>query len=259
MHEDPALSGAPRPTLRKGPGAYDGPLRASGRIRPARAEGRLWTGLVALVAGIGLFGLGIAAYLSHVHASATALVKSAQATRTTADAEREIAAWRTHSGKEFWVESRDRVEKAYEAQIVNEIARLGFVELTELTLDITMHEGNLRRISVTEWTAWYPLASASIQEWFEFDLLSRLPNQFLVSRIEKPTAAVVIFPSSLGDQQGICNQYEVFGAAKPVQGCGGHPSWCVTIRLWMGRCNFTLMSPIFESDKRPCNWNPACG
>jgi len=103
---------------------------------------------VALVAGIGLFGLGIAAYLSHVHASATALVKSAQVIRTTADAEREIAAWRTHSGKEFWVESRDGVEKTYESQIVNEIARLGFVELTELTLDITMHEGNLRRIII---------------------------------------------------------------------------------------------------------------
>ena len=161
----------------------------------------LWTGLVALVAGIGLFGLGIAAYLSHVHASATALVKSAQVIRTTADAEREIAAWRTRSGKEFWVESRDGVEKTYEAQIVNGIARLGFVELTELTLDITMHEGNLRRINVTEWTAWYRLASVSIQEWFEFDLLSRLPNQFLVSRIEKPTAAVAVFPSSLRDQQ----------------------------------------------------------
>src|SRR2546429_9142148 len=93
----------------------------------------LWTGLVAPVAGIGLFGLGIAAYLSHVHASATALVKSAQVIRTTADAEREIAAWRTRSGKEFWVESRDGVEKTYEAQIVNGIARLGFVELTELT------------------------------------------------------------------------------------------------------------------------------
>src|SRR2546429_5581206 len=38
----------------------------------------LWTGLVAPVAGIGLFGLGIAAYLSHVHASATALVKRSE-------------------------------------------------------------------------------------------------------------------------------------------------------------------------------------
>jgi hypothetical protein len=156
---------------------------------------------VALVVGIGSSGLGIAAYLSHVHALATALVKSARVILTTADAEHEIAAWRTRSGKEFWVESRDGAEKTYEAQIVNGIARLGFVELTELTLDITMHEGNLRRITVTEWTAWYPLASVSIQEWFDFDLLSRLPNRFLVSRIEKPAAAAVVFPSSLRDQQ----------------------------------------------------------
>ena len=217
---------------------------------------------MALVAGIGLFGLGIAAYLSHVHASATALVKSAQVIRTTADAEREIAAWRTHSGKEFWVESRDGVEKTYESQIVNEIARLGFVELTELTLDITMHEANLRRISVTEWTAWYPLASVSIQEWFEFDLLSRLPNQISCEsnrETDRGCGGIPFVFARSAKNIGICNQYEVFGAAKPVQGRGGHPSWCVAIRLWMGRCNFTLMSPIFESDKRPCNWNPACG
>jgi len=80
-------------------------------------------------------------------ASATALIKSDRVIRTTADAEREIAAWRRRSGKGFWVESRDGVENTYEAQIVNGIARLGFVELTELTLNITMHEGNLRRIT----------------------------------------------------------------------------------------------------------------
>jgi len=98
-----------------------------------------------LVAAVGLCGLGIAAYLRLGQASATALIKSARVIRTTADAEREIAAWRRRSGK--WVESRDGVENTYEAQIVNGIARLGFVELTELTLNITMHEGNLRRIT----------------------------------------------------------------------------------------------------------------
>jgi len=156
---------------------------------------------VALTAVIGVFGLGIAFYLSHVRASATALVKSAEVIHTTAEAEREIAAWRACSGKGFWVESRDGVERTYEAQIVNGLARLGFVELTELTLDITMHERSLRRITVTEWTASYPLVSVRIQEWFEFGLLSHLPTRNLVSRIEKPAAAVVVFPSSLRDQQ----------------------------------------------------------
>ena len=104
---------------------------------------RVWTGLAVLVAGGALFGLGIAAYLSHVQASATALVKSARVIRTTADAEREIAAWRRRSGNQFWVESGEGSEKTYKAQIVNGIARLGFVELTEVTVDVTMHDGNL--------------------------------------------------------------------------------------------------------------------
>jgi hypothetical protein len=155
----------------------------------------VWTGLAVLVAGGALFGLGIAAYLTHVQESATALIKSARVIHTTADAEREIAAWRTRSGNEFWVESRDGSEKTYEAQIVNGIARLGFVELTEVTVDVTMHDGNLRRI--TQWTAWYPLVSVWIQEWFDADL----PNRLLVSRTGKPSEAAVVFPSSLRDDQ----------------------------------------------------------
>ena len=160
----------------------------------------LWTGLAVLVAGVALFGLGIAAYLSHVQALATALVKSARVIRTTANAEREIAAWRKRSGSEFWVESREGSEKTYKAQIVNGIARLGFVELTEVTVDVTMHDGNLRRITVTEWTAWYPLVSVWIQEWFDAGL-GGLPNRLLISRTEKPSVAVVVFPSSLRDDQ----------------------------------------------------------
>jgi len=103
----------------------------------------VWIGLAVLVAGSALFGLGIAVYVSRVQASATALIKSARVIRTTADAEREIAAWRRRSGNEFWVESRDGSEKTYKAQIVNGLARLGFVELTNVTVDVTMHDGNL--------------------------------------------------------------------------------------------------------------------
>ena len=154
-----------------------------------------------LVAGVALFGLGIAAYLSHVQASATALLKSALVIRTTADAEREIAAWRRRSGNEFWVESRDGSEKTDEAQIVNGIARLGFVELTEVTVDVTMHDGKLRRITVTEWTAWYPLVSVWIQEWSDDVGLDGLPNRLLISRTGKPSEAAVVFPSSLRDDQ----------------------------------------------------------
>ena len=161
----------------------------------------VWTGLAAvLVAGGALFGLGIAAYLSYVQASATALIKSARVIRTTADAEREIAAWRRRSGNQFWVESGEGSEKTYQAQIVNGIARLGFVELTEVTVDVTMHDGNLRRITVTEWTAWYPLVSVWIQEWFDAGL-GGLPNRLFIGRTGKPSVAVAVFPSSLRDDQ----------------------------------------------------------
>ncbi len=161
---------------------------------------RVWTGLAVLVAGGALFGLGIAAYLIHVQASATALIKSARVIRTTADAEREIAAWRRRSGNQFWVESGEGSEKTYKAQIVNGIARLGFVELTEATVDVTMHDGDLRRITVTEWTACYPLVSVWIQEWFDAGL-GGVPNRLLVSRTGQPSGAAVIFPSSLCDDR----------------------------------------------------------
>lgn len=153
-----------------------------------------------LVAGVALFGVGIAAYVSHVQASATALIRSARVIRTTADAEREIAAWRRRSGDEFWVESGEGSEKTYKAQIANGIARLGFVELTEVTVDVTMHDGNLRRITVTEWTAWYPLVSVWTQEWFDAGL-GGVPNRLSISRIGKPSAAAVVFSSSLRDDQ----------------------------------------------------------
>ena len=153
-----------------------------------------------LVAAGASFGLSIAAYLTHVQASATALIKSARVIRTTADAEREIAAWRRRSGNEFWVESREASEKSYKAQIVNGIARLGFVQLTDVTVDLTMHDGRLRRITITEWTATYPLVSVWIQEWFDAGL-GGVPNRLSISRIGKPFAAAVVFSSSLRDDQ----------------------------------------------------------
>lgn len=153
-----------------------------------------------LVAACASLGLLIAAYLTHVQASATALIKSARVIRTTADAEREIVAWRRRRGNEFWVESREASEKSYKAQIVNGMARLGFVQLTNLTVDLTMHDGRLRRITVTEWTATYPLVSVWVQEWFDAGL-GGVPNRLSISRIGKPSAAAVVFSSSLRDDQ----------------------------------------------------------
>jgi hypothetical protein len=171
------------------------------------------TELAVLVAVPALLGIAGAAYAIRLCTSARALINSARAIRTTADAEREIAAWRRRSGNEFWIEKapvRVRAgvgdvapEKTYKAEIVNlGIARLGFVDLAGATLEITMHDGKLRRITVTEWTAWYPLVTVWIQEWFDAGLPNPgLPNRLYIGRARQPSTATVVFPSSLRDDQ----------------------------------------------------------
>ena len=152
-----------------------------------------------MVVGVALLGLGIATYLTRVHASATALINSAREIRTKADAEREIAAWRKRSGKDFWEES-DHLggDHNYDAQIVNlAIARLRLVQPTGVTVSVTMRDGKLHCVTVIESTGWYPVASVWIQEWFDEDM----PNRFQVSRNRRPSVATVEFPSSLPDDQ----------------------------------------------------------
>jgi hypothetical protein len=159
------------------------------------------TGFVVLFAVVASLGLGIAVYLVHVRASAKALIDSAREIRTTADAEREIAAWKKRSGKDFWRESDNPGgDHNYDALIVNlAIARLRLVEPTGVLVDITMRDGKLRCVTVMESVGWYGVALVQIQEWFDEDM----PNRFRVSRNRRPSAASVEFPSSLPDDQRI--------------------------------------------------------
>src|SRR6266404_8336841 len=107
-------------------------------------------GLAVLVAGIALSGLGIAAYAIHVCASATALIDSSSEIRTTADAEREFAKWGKRLGKESWMESDDSGRGGnYYARIVNRaIARLHIVEPSEVTVRLTVRDGELLCVTV---------------------------------------------------------------------------------------------------------------
>src|SRR5438445_13302856 len=99
-------------------------------------------GLAVLVASAALFGAGIVVYLTHIREVATALISSARNIRTKADAEREIAAWRKRSGKDFWQESdHPGGDHNYDAQIENiAIAHLRIVEPTVLTVGITIRD-----------------------------------------------------------------------------------------------------------------------
>src|SRR5215467_9254061 len=141
--------------------------------------------------GVGgvLSALGAIAYLAHVHALASALIKSAREIRTKADAEREIAAWRKQSGKEFWIEGdAPGGDHNYDAVVDNLLfARVHIVEPTGLTVGITMNDGELRSVTVIESVGWYGVASVWIQEWFG----EKMPNHFHVSRKREPYMATV--------------------------------------------------------------------
>jgi hypothetical protein len=181
---------------------------------------RRWVrrGLAVFVAVPVLLGIGGAAYAIHLYASARALINSAREIRTTEHAEREIAAWKKRSGNQFWVESSDFSEKTYKAEIVNlQMARLGLMELTGVTVEITFQRGKLLTITVAETTGWFPLASVWMREWFDVGVQNRL----LVSRRGYPSAAVVSFPSSVSENQ----RAKVF-ALKP--NCLARPSVCKT-------------------------------
>jgi hypothetical protein len=157
------------------------------------------TGLLVLVAGGALFGVGLAVSFTHIRASATALINSALEIRSKGDAEREIAAWRKRSGKDFWEDSdHPGGDHNYDAQILNlAIARLRLVQPTGVTVSVTMRDGKLRCVTVIESTGWYPVASVWIQEWFD----ESMPNRFHVGGHRRPAEAFVEFPSSLPDDQ----------------------------------------------------------
>jgi hypothetical protein len=159
----------------------------------------LRVGLAVFVVGGALLGLAIAVYATHIRRSASALIDSARQISTTADAEREIAAWQKRSGKEFWTESDHPGEDHnYDGQIENlALARLRVVQPTVLTVGITMHDGKLRCVTIIESTGWYPVASVWIQEWFD----AGMPNRFHVGSNRKPSVATVEFPASLPDDQ----------------------------------------------------------
>ena len=88
--------------------------------------------LAVLLFLVAVLGLGVAAYATHLRPTATALVNSAPEIRTTADAEREIAAWSKRPGKGFWIEPNyPGGDHNYDARIVNlPITRLHVVEPT---------------------------------------------------------------------------------------------------------------------------------
>lgn len=159
----------------------------------------LWYVVCTLLVAVALFGLGIAVYLAHIRASASALINSAREIRTTSDAEREIAAWKGRSGNDFWQESdQPGGDHNYDAQIANlAIARLHLVQPTAVTVGITMRSGRLRCVTVIEMTGWQPVTAVAINEWFD----SGMPSRTLLREGHSALAVTVEFPSALPEDQ----------------------------------------------------------
>jgi hypothetical protein len=154
-------------------------------------------GLIALTAVAVLLALGVAAYAARFRASATALIDSAWNIRTTADAQRELDAWRRRGGQRFWQESDHFGDHAYDGQIENlSIARLWFVEPTAVTLGVTMRGGELRNVALMVQTG-RQTAAVWIQEWFESDLSGRIH----VTTKDKPWKSVIEFSASVPEAQ----------------------------------------------------------
>jgi hypothetical protein len=162
-------------------------------------RGWVLTALWIFLAVVALLALGVEAYLSHLRSSATALINSAREIRTKADAEREITAWRTRSGRDFWEESdHPGGDHSYDAVIENlTLARLHIVEPTGVSVGITMRDGQLWSVAVIESTGWYPVASVWVQEWFD----EKMPKRVRVLGHRRPYDAWVEFPATLPEDQ----------------------------------------------------------
>jgi hypothetical protein len=116
--------------------------------------------LLVLVSGT------IVAYLFHVRSTATTLITSAKEIRSTEDAKRQIATWGAREGTLFWTETdHPGDDHSYDAVIVKlPMARLHVVKPTEVTVSITLRDGELRSVTVIESTGWYPVAAVWVQE-----------------------------------------------------------------------------------------------
>ena len=158
---------------------------------------RVRTELWILLGTLALCGGAIVIDLARIYSQASALVSSATGIHTKADAEREIAAWKSREGKGFWTESDHLAgDHNYDAVVENLwLARLHIVEPTGITVGITMRNGELRSVVVIESTGWYPVASVWVQEWFGEDM----PRRIHVSG-SRGYAAALEFPSTLTEE-----------------------------------------------------------
>jgi hypothetical protein len=159
-----------------------------------------WIGLLSGSAAL-LFVLGVVLYAIRVNASARELIDSASNIRSTADAEREIAAWRNRSGRDFWEStSPNDGDHSYDIHVDNGLLhRLRVAPPTAVGMTITMRNSQLRYVTLIMFTGRDPSKTAGvwIQEWFG----SGTANDFRVNTKDRPSKATLEFSSAISDSQ----------------------------------------------------------
>lgn len=164
-------------------------------------QNRIRTVVVAVGVSAVVLCLGIMAYAHRLRINADSLVASAREIRGTEDAKLTIEAWTNRSGEKFWIESDGPGgDHNYDAQVNNlPLARFRIVQPTSVGVAVTLRGGELRSVTVTETTGWYPLAAVWIQEWFDDPSRKR----FRVSSKGKPSTAAVEFSSSVAEPERV--------------------------------------------------------
>jgi flagellar basal body-associated protein FliL len=157
--------------------------------------------LLLLIVVISLLAAGLGVYAARVYASAAALVSSAREIHSTADAERQIAAWRNRSDRSFWGNtSTDNRDRSYDIHVDNGLLyRLRIASPTMVGTTITMRDGELRYIILTMFTGKNPNTTAGVwvQEWFD----SGTASDFRVSVKDRPRKASVEFSSRVPEPE----------------------------------------------------------
>lgn len=154
-----------------------------------------------LVAAIVLLAAGVTVYAARVGSTARALIASASEIRSTADAERQIAAWRARSAPSFSQESSaPGGDHTYNIQVENGLLhRLRIVPPTMVGMTIGMRNGDLRYIILVMFTGRNPNTTSGVwvQEWFGSDAAESLH----VNGSDRPWKATVDFSSAVPESQ----------------------------------------------------------
>lgn len=157
--------------------------------------------LLLLGSGILLFALGLVVYAVRVSAAARELINSASAIHSTADAERQVAAWRNRSGRDFWEStSPSDGDQSYDIHVDNGLLhRLRIAPPTMVGMTVTMRDNRLRYIILTMFTGRDPARTSGVwvQEWFGSGTVS----DFRVNGKDRPWKATLEFSSAVPDDE----------------------------------------------------------